>query len=1533
MQVGNLWIQLGFASKGLTDGLKEIEKDAKTFGSILSGTFKTAASSAQASLQSLSRIRIGDIARMPEFKSVIGEMRQLGLEHALLAEKAKLTASESEKLKMQLDYLNKTLALHRQGMAVAQQAYEKSIAEKGKDANETKRLQSELQRLQLGEARLENAVKQTEQALKSQAKTTSEAQKKTQSFGQTLKDVLKTAAGAAIGIAGFQGITAAIKNSIGAGIQFDAQMQQARISFETMLGNAEKAQSLLAQLQQFAAATPFEFPELQDAAKRMLAFGFAAEDIMPMLKATGDAAAGLGLSGSEGIGRIILALGQMKAKAKVSAEEMLQLTEVGVPAWDILAKTMGKSTAEVMKLSEKGLIPADQAIQALVKGMAERFPNMMDKQSKSFSGFLSTLRDNLNITFGTVVKPIFDWISNVALPQAIAMLEKFTSVLRTAGLTTALKTIIPAELVNAAISVGRAIEFMIGTVKTLAPVLVGAAASFAVFKVSLLISSVVGGLATAFATLREAILMYRSGVQLATTAQFAFNASLLTNPIGMIIAAIGVLVGVVYALHKAWADHANAVEDVTAELKKQLNTTQESIKQKQTEIAAINQQIQTLAELKNRYLVLSQATAQSELSDQQLAATKAQLAEVEQRLIPIIGQEGLEKIRQAENAEQAFNAEIQAMQDKLDAQKKAVEEARKLEFNQTMNLIEATEARIAAIEAEKNAYGIWSRTKIAFYEMMKKAEESMAGWMFLGEEAVAHHKEAAAALQERINDIIEASKAEPLAEARAELSKLRQQLISLGDTKLGGIDTGNWILSGTRVGDVLAGIGSTASEAGKSASKAAADTRAEWEKTADALSVRLQILQARYDLATARMGDAASEAELLALKNEYLSQQMDIQGQIVDALTKGYKETKEVKGEAAEETQKLYLRLVQEQKTQAELAKQLEETNKAIENQTSGLERLNQRMQVASLLYDIAQAQLGQNATEAEKLAVQHNHLSNLLNIQGQIVAKLNDEYNRSISEKGKDAKTTQELYAELLNAQKAQAELTTKLNDTNKAIAEQSQKLEEQKTKVSEAAAKYRQDMAAALADYQAKVEQAYQKLAEDEQKLTQEYENTVAQRARALVDWVSLFDAVPKKADVSGQQLLQNLQGQVDAFKDWQANVKALAERGIDQGLVAELEQMGPKASGEIAALLTLTDSELAQYVLLWREKNSLARQQATEELAGLQAETRAKIAELRTNTAVQLEQYRQEWEKKNQEIRDSTVKTLQDMVNEAAKQGAAFVQTLTKAINAALPGLYGALKGVPLPVTGEVKIVDQAKQAADQKEGVISEAKDQSVQHAVIAQGEMNALLGVWTQAGGQLAVKQQEIKTQTLTAWQEIQQRLFALWQKIYADLVKTWTDSRNFVFDVLRQVDERFKATENAAIGWGRNLMANFIAGIRSMQSALEEALLNIAKQVEGYLGFHSPTEFGPGRYADEWTPNLIKLMASGLEKELPKLQAASEKLIEAIKTPVVNVEATAPAVAVAGGGGISIETLNIYGSNAEEIWEQLERKLYRKGRW
>lgn len=172
-----------------------------------------------------------------------------------------------------------------------------------------------------------------------------------------------------------------------------ADFEQTQIAFETMLKSAEKAQQFLKEASEFANKTPFEFPELINSSKLLMAFGFEADKVLDMLKTIGDTASGLG-AGSEGIDRITRALGQMQAKGRAQTEELLQIQELGVPANQILQEELGLTGEQIANIGKES-IEASKVIEALLRGMEKRFGGMMDNQSRTAKGMISTLKDTL----------------------------------------------------------------------------------------------------------------------------------------------------------------------------------------------------------------------------------------------------------------------------------------------------------------------------------------------------------------------------------------------------------------------------------------------------------------------------------------------------------------------------------------------------------------------------------------------------------------------------------------------------------------------------------------------------------------------------------------------------------------------------------------------------------------------------------------------------------------------------------------------------------------------------------------------------------------------------------------------------------------------------------------------------------------------------------------------------------------------------------------------------------------------------------
>lgn len=269
-----------------------------------------------------------------------------------------------------------------------------------------------------------------------------------------------------------------VNGLLGAGaasIKAAAQMRQYEIAFQTMLKSADEGTQMLRDLQKFAAETPFDVPGVVSAGQQLMAFGFKAKEVIPMLTSLGDAAAGLG-QGTAGVSRLAYALGQMQTSGKLNAQDMMQLTSAGISAWDMLADAAGVSIAEIKDMTSKGMVDSKEAVKVIVAGMNEEFGGMMAKTSTEVSGLLA----NIEETAGTTSAVIGQYMINAfnikgILQTASSALGDFQTKLQNAAnsgesFRDVIKDCIPPELIAAA----GALAAVIGSVLVLA---LGAAAA------------------------------------------------------------------------------------------------------------------------------------------------------------------------------------------------------------------------------------------------------------------------------------------------------------------------------------------------------------------------------------------------------------------------------------------------------------------------------------------------------------------------------------------------------------------------------------------------------------------------------------------------------------------------------------------------------------------------------------------------------------------------------------------------------------------------------------------------------------------------------------------------------------------------------------------------------------------------------------------------------------------------------------------------------------------------------------------------
>ncbi|OXS66077.1 hypothetical protein B1B04_24325 [Lysinibacillus sp. KCTC 33748] len=181
---------------------------------------------------------------------------------------------------------------------------------------------------------------------------------------------------------------------------------------------------------------------------------------------------------------------------------------------------------------------------------------------------------------------------------------------------------------------------------------------------------------------------------------------------------------------------------------------------------------------------------------------------------------------------------------------------------------------------------------------------------------------------------------------------------------------------------------------------------------------------------------------------------------------------------------------------------------------------------------------------------------------------------------------------------------------------------------------------------DYQSQMQKINDDLIKAEKDLNKAYDDEFAKREAKYKNFAGTFEAFKVELNRTGQELLDNLQGQVDGFKKWQDEFAKLSGRNIDDGLLKELSDLGVKALPELVALNSMTDEQLTQYSALYQEKAALARQQAEKELVGMKEDTDKQILALREVASKQLDKLKTEWSLKIKELTSTTASELSSL-----------------------------------------------------------------------------------------------------------------------------------------------------------------------------------------------------------------------------------------------------------------------------------------------
>ncbi|MEW4192221.1 hypothetical protein Q0N41_00820 [Bacillus altitudinis] len=218
-------------------------------------------------------------------------------------------------------------------------------------------------------------------------------------------------------------------------------------------------------------------------------------------------------------------------------------------------------------------------------------------------------------------------------------------------------------------------------------------------------------------------------------------------------------------------------------------------------------------------------------------------------------------------------------------------------------------------------------------------------------------------------------------------------------------------------------------------------------------------------------------------------------------------------------------------------------------------------------------------------------------------------------------------------------------------------------------AAEKLNKGILSANNSYLSKFKSINDKLTSDIKKANEEYKNALKDRTDSIYNAMGLFDSVTTEK-VSGSKLLDNLQAQIDKMKGYQSDLSKLTGSAPKE-FVDELRQMGVGSADQIKAIASMSAPELDKYISLWKQKHSMASEQATKELADLKNATTKKITELRNAANSELNKLKNDYMNK---IAELTVNVKQ--LGSLKKSGKAIGSNTMAGIISGMKGMKGEL-----------------------------------------------------------------------------------------------------------------------------------------------------------------------------------------------------------------------------------------------------------------
>ncbi|AUH76633.1 tape measure protein [Listeria monocytogenes] len=361
------------------------------------------------------------------------------------------------------------------------------------------------------------------------------------------------------------GLIAATKNVVGSAIGRVDTIDTATKSLTVLTGSAKDAQLVMTDLTAAIDGTPIALDAVALGAKKMVAAGMQAANVKPVFTAIADAAYGVG-NGSESIDQMTDAISALQASGVAYSDDINRLVDAGVPAWQILANSTGKSVGEMKKYVSEGSLESTKAIAMLTKGIEEGTTGMAGNTAK-MAGLAKTAGNTISGSFANMKTAAVKSLANIAenlkgpiiqaLDVAKNAFKQFAAVTASPEFQKKLSDLIKKikELIPVVIELAPTILKLVGAMMALQAIS-GAYAAFAnVGKMLIPLKNGLFVIATGFMSLAKTI---RHPITAIKNLAFAIKYFIVTS--GGVVAIVGAVVAVLYGMYTAFKENTAGIK-------------------------------------------------------------------------------------------------------------------------------------------------------------------------------------------------------------------------------------------------------------------------------------------------------------------------------------------------------------------------------------------------------------------------------------------------------------------------------------------------------------------------------------------------------------------------------------------------------------------------------------------------------------------------------------------------------------------------------------------------------------------------------------------------------------------------------------------------------------------------------------------------------------------------------------------------------------------------------------------------------------